>query len=60
MNNIRDFTPIGDLLHGVYLCSADEFIDHFSFSDYRNGFRKTISDVFDYALSRNARYLFSW
>ncbi|RUT33711.1 hypothetical protein EJP77_08745 [Paenibacillus zeisoli] len=58
MSSIPNFTSTGELPKGIHLCSADEFINFFSFSEYRNGFKKTISDIFDYALSRNARYLF--
>lgn len=57
-NKIPNFTSMGHLPVGVHLCSATEFIDRFCFSDYRNDFRKSISDIFDFALHRNARYLF--
>ena len=58
-NRIPEFTDKGILPAGIHLCSAQEFIARFcTASEARGDFRKAIIDILDFAVSRNARYVF--
>ncbi|TWE03635.1 hypothetical protein FB545_0710 [Peribacillus frigoritolerans] len=48
----------GKLDKGIHKCTGDEFIKAFCESDYRRKFKKALTDIFDYAVETNAKYLF--
>lgn len=56
--SIPHFSKNGFLPKGIHKISGEEFIDHFCNSEYRSGYKKAITDIFDYAVQRNAEYLF--
>jgi hypothetical protein len=52
------FTKKGFLTEGFHLFSGNAFLDKFCFNDYRDDFRKSISDIFDWAKIKNVKSLF--
>lgn len=58
MYHIPDFIN-GVLPAGVHICLGEDFIHRFcEINDYRNKFEKSITDIFDFAKERNAKYVF--
>lgn len=51
---IPDFMQNGTLPEGIHICSAQEFLDKFCYSDDRMQFVKPVSDIFDFAKDRMA------
>ncbi|TCK61541.1 hypothetical protein OF66_0951 [Seleniivibrio woodruffii] len=45
------------LPEGIHECSGLEFIDFFCFNDYRESFRKSIADIFDWATESGAIFI---
>ncbi|WP_404973074.1 DUF6932 family protein [Vibrio campbellii] len=54
---IPEFTERGLLPTGIHSCHGQEFIDRFC-QNKRKDYTKTVSDIFDFARDRNARYVF--
>ena len=55
---IPDFTAEGELPKGIHICSGQEFIDRFCSSGNKTKYEKPISDILDFAKSRNAVEIF--
>jgi hypothetical protein len=55
---IPDFTTKGYLPSGIHACSGKEFIETFCKSDDRKKYLKPVTDIFDFAMSKNATHLF--
>lgn len=55
---IPDFTTKGYLPTGIHVCSGKEFIETFCKSDTREKYIKPVTDIFDFAMSKNATHLF--
>ncbi|HFQ5008825.1 TPA: hypothetical protein ACG1TX_004303 [Vibrio vulnificus] len=59
MSSIPKLTEAGLLPPGIHKCSGEEFLRTFcETSDHRVLYHKTVSDLFDYAKSVNAQYVF--
>ncbi|MCU1782184.1 hypothetical protein NTD80_05395 [Pseudomonas sp. 13B_2.1_Bac1] len=57
--SIPAFNEQGFLPEGIHTCSGSEFIEKFcSENEIRQNFRKAAVDIFDFAASRNANYVF--
>ena len=54
---IPDFTELGVLPNGKHTCNGHEFIERFCIGK-RADYTKTVTDIFDFARDRNARYVF--
>lgn len=57
-NRIPDFTEQDELPEGTHRCNGYEFVERFCNDEYRKPYTKTITDIFDFAKNRNARYMF--
>jgi len=56
---IPEFTQKGHLPKGIHRCSGEEFLARFcEVNNFRTGFLKVITDIFDFAKDRNADYIF--
>ncbi|MFM4843868.1 hypothetical protein ACEUDP_03885 [Aeromonas caviae] len=59
MNKIPDFEGNGFLPKGIHRCSGTEFLERFcEGDDIRALYYKAITDIFDFAKERNAKYVF--
>ena len=55
---LPEFDQKGYLPGGLHTASGIEFLERFLFNDYRKGFTKSVSDIFDWSKSKHASVIF--